>query len=715
MQKETAPLSQNKPLLQTWWFQLQPWLFLGEMYPIILIASILRLYRINTTSFDIDQANVYRMAYDAVHHGMLPVTANFSSLGSLNPPAVIYIYMLPAAFSANPLWGTIMMALLGIVAVLLTYLFTCRYYGRFAGILAALFFAAFQMSVNFSRLIWNQNLLIFFVPLFIIVLFKGVVDRRKGWFFPAVCLLGLMVQMHSSSSFLVAALLVAIVLAPGTIRWRDLVLACLGLLLLYAPYLLWEVHDRFNDISIMLSALKRPGLIDNQAISFYQSYLDGYLPVPQSPIYPLNQLIEWINNIMTPLLILADLMVFGQALGLRSKGSQTQKEHVSTGLWRHLRGWWSNFRADTYRCGLLILLVWQVIPLVALSHHSIPVNASYLIFFLPGQYILIALLFARVVKWLQQFNGWKQIGRFVIYLLAILVIAVQIISSMGYIVDVARGNLSDNHFGRDYSYKLNALQNALGEAEQLAQQRHLKRIYVSIYADYYHMSNMSYLAEHMNTPTTVFSDNCLILPNPTDGPAVLLEGPYNTLTDTLLSHFASATLVDEPKDTGSSDSFKLFIVEAHAAKATAKAILPQEMQPLDVQQFNFQNVPWVVTRWNVLRSALTSYRTAYAYNITNGDQQASDQECLLTSIQAGDQLLRAFPLPIDNQNPTLLDMQVASYTIRPLIWKPKVFNPLGISFETGAFDTSPPTVLQTNDGKDHIVIPISKPETGGSR
>lgn len=696
--------------------RIRAWLFSWELYPIIFIASFLRFYRINTTPFDLDQANVYRMAYDAVHRGILPLTANFSSLGGLNPPAVIYIYIPPAAFSANPLWGAVMTALLGTIAILLTYLFVRHYYGRLAGIFAALFYATLNLSVYYSRIIWNQNLLLFFTPLFIITLFIGVVSRRKGWFFPAVFLLGLMIQLHASSSLLVVVLLVAVILAPGTIRWRDLGLATFAILILYAPYLVWEIHNKFNDIFITLQASKQPAFIDNQAVSGYQTYVEGYVPTnPQSPLYPFVLLLQWINDIMAPLLVLAGIMVLGQVL-YPHKNSQTQKQ-TQPGLWEHILRWWSDFRADPYRCGLLVLLIWQVIPLILLSRHSIPVYSSYLIFFMPGQYILIALLLTNVARWLRQFNRWRQVGYYALFLFALLIIAVQAISSLGYIVDGARGNLDDAHFGRDYHYKLNALQNALNEADQLAQQRGLHHVYISIYADYYHMSNVSYLAEHMHTPTSVFSDNCLMLPASTTGPAVLLEGPYNTLTDTLLSHFASATLIDKPRDIGSSDSFKLFIVEAYAVKATVQATFPREIQPLDSQLFNFQHAAWVVTRWSVLHSAPTSYRTAYAYNIMGNDLQASDPQspaCLSTSMQQGDQLLRAFPLPRDHPNLTSLDMRVESYTIRPLTWEPQALKSPGISFETGAFDTSPGTILHTSDGQDHIILPVPKQGTGGS-
>src|SRR5437773_9469472 len=46
-----------------------------EVALILLAAAFLRFYQINTTELDEDQARLYRMAYDAVHHGLLPITS----------------------------------------------------------------------------------------------------------------------------------------------------------------------------------------------------------------------------------------------------------------------------------------------------------------------------------------------------------------------------------------------------------------------------------------------------------------------------------------------------------------------------------------------------------------------------------------------------------------------------------------------------------------
>src|SRR2546422_8562132 len=106
---------------------------------------------------------IFRMAHDAIYHGLIPATSNIASIRIVNPPAVIYLFVFPAAFSANPLWGVIYVGLFNVIAVLLTYIFVRRYYGRLAAVIASLLYATTFNPIYYSRFIWQQNLVAPFV------------------------------------------------------------------------------------------------------------------------------------------------------------------------------------------------------------------------------------------------------------------------------------------------------------------------------------------------------------------------------------------------------------------------------------------------------------------------------------------------------------------------------------------------------------------------
>src|SRR3954449_10263711 len=111
-----------------------------EIYLILLVTGFLHLYQLNTSEFDGDQAIIFGLARDTVHFGLLPIVSNQASIGTEHPPALIYLLMIPAVLSANPLWAVVTVGLFNMLAVLLTYFFTRRYYGGLAGIIAALLY-----------------------------------------------------------------------------------------------------------------------------------------------------------------------------------------------------------------------------------------------------------------------------------------------------------------------------------------------------------------------------------------------------------------------------------------------------------------------------------------------------------------------------------------------------------------------------------------------
>src|SRR5947209_5443531 len=83
------------------------WLRTWELYPIVLVAGFLRLYRLDKSLFVVDQVNLYRIARDAFTQGGMPITSNPSSSGFMHSPIPEYFYMLPAAFSSDPLWANV--------------------------------------------------------------------------------------------------------------------------------------------------------------------------------------------------------------------------------------------------------------------------------------------------------------------------------------------------------------------------------------------------------------------------------------------------------------------------------------------------------------------------------------------------------------------------------------------------------------------------------
>ncbi len=678
------------------------WLLSWELYLILLVASFLRFYLINTTEFDQDQAIIFRMARDALFHGLLPTTSNTASIGIAHSAGVIYLFMLPALLSANPIGGAILVGIFSMVAVLLTYFFTRCYYGRVAGTVAALLYATAARPLIYARFIWQPNLMAPFVLLFLFTLFWGVVRRRKGWLFPALLLLGVLYQMHEIALLLAIPLLVAVALAPGTFRWRDLAWAFALLLIIFFPYLLWESFTRFSDLHTILMLAKRPVYLNGQAIHFYLLFL---LPYDQPPtdihslLLSLTAALSWLR-VVVPLLTVLGLVVIGAQVVAPEKQDTAGENTTRCASVHVLRRWWTVLRANPYKCGLVVLLVWQIVPLLVLSRHSIDLHSQYFLMFMPGPFIVVGLLGAKAAEWSPRRRGWRRVVRFDMYLLIAIIIVAQLVGSVAWVVDMGYGHFDSDAF-QPYHNDLASLRHALTEADSLAQQRHLSRVYIT--TDEATQTSLRYLSEQVHTPTTLFdASHCLVLPSPADGPAVLLVGPHDELTNALVRQFAVSTLVDMPARLGGAP-FRLYVVSSVPQQAPYVDAFVHDLQLLreQVQSLHIGNTSWAVTQWGFMRSESSRLRTTYGYVMTvfvKGSQTRSASSiCTFTSMRAGDQLLVAFDQHAAHSVFSSSTVQAQSFTQTP-------YNPSYTLFhlETDSDQSTPWITLRTTRGNDRI-------------
>ena len=714
---KTEASHNERTLMRVRYSTLRSWLFSWEAYLIIIVAGILRLYMLNTTEFDDDQAAIYNMARNAATHGYLVATSNVASVHIYNPPVTIYFYMLAALFSSNPMWGAVVNGLLMTISVLLTYIFVRRAYGRFTGTIAALLYATASLAVSYSRYMWNQNLLPIVVVIFMMALFWGVVDRRKGWVALAIPLLGLLVQLHATGVLLAAPFAVALVLSPRTIRIRDILIGLLALLIIYAPYLVWEYSVKFADIHILLNSMHHKAIIDDKAWNFYITFLSPYpfnynAYSPTSKLTLLSRVYPSISFLQPTLLI---LLIFSAIVALMmvlypSGPWPTDRHWLSIPILGRIMGYWTQFRNNPYRCGLLLLLIWQVVPLLYLSRHSLAIYAHYFIVFMPGQFILIAFLFGRLFKWFDTHGKWEVFPQTIRYLtlgVALILILAQFAGTSANVLDYVHGRYSEGAVGNNLYNSLQPLQNAVNQADELAQSRHLSRVYIS--TNWPTQASLRYLSAQMHTPSTVFEDTpCLVLPNPADGPAVMLIGPYSPLTNALLAGYANATLVSEPPRNGSTP-FKLYIVNASPQQPAAGSSFGSDLQQLTTpaQAFRYNGINYLVTHWSMLRSADAGYDKVYGYNFIESAKPKQDTStlCALTSMRAGDQLLVASRQPGNKPLPgtSMVSMRVQSYTESPYYLKD---GPL--TFETYRVDTSPWTLIRTLQGAISMNVPVAK-------
>ncbi len=674
--------------------RLRSWLLTWEIYPIVLVASFLRLYRLDITEFATDQSVLYRLAYDALHRGLIPVTSNSSSIFTMNPPLHIYILMIPAMFSSDPLWAVVMTALFNVTAVIIAYFFTRRYYGRLAATIAALLYATAETNIVFSRFIWQPNMIAPFVILFLFALYWGVVERRRGWLFPALLLLGVLYQLHGIAATLVLPLIAALFLAPWrTIRLRDIFLAFASLLIIFAPFIVWEVSSNFADVHTILSVANQHAHIDSKALTLYQRLLNSYYYDERTSTLtyynPTGKLISLVISLLPVLDRVRQLLVALLLGGFATAGILVIRS-------QRKMNWWINLRADPFRCGLVVLLVWQIGPLLLLSRHTAPVYMQYLFILLPGQFILIGFFIARMISWLQKLEPMsiRRALSYGIYTITTVLLIVQLIGSTASLIDNLNG-INNNKFMYN---GLGSLQHALHEADEVAQQHHLKRVFIAVSNSDNSQTSLPFLAEQMRTPTTLFDfTRCLVLPPAGEGPVVVLLRSGDSVVATLLSRFTTATLVDQPPILGSAP-FQLYIATPHALPAPTHNGFVNHLQLLDAQaqRMSVGTSSFIVTRWTMLHNEPAKPLTSYTYIMRALVNQpgvfAIRSNCMFTSMHAGDQLLTTFQLPQGTIIPPSFGISTQFLTMSPYD-----FSQGPLHFESGWLQGSP-AYLQAMDG-----------------
>lgn len=702
--------------------KLRSWLLTWEVYPIILIASFLRLYGLNTTPIATDQSALLLLAYNAVHHSLIPVSSNNASIFILHPPLAVYFIMLPMLFSPNPLWAAVMTALFNIIAVLITYIFTRRYFGRLAASVASLLFAIAATAIVFSRFIWQPTLLAPFVMLFLFALFWGVVDRHKGWLFPALLLLGICYQLHEITIILAVPLLLTLLLVPQTVRLRDIVLGGISLMLIFAPYLVWEFSSKFADIHTALNLTHAHAQMDTKALAYYLRFINAYYyddrfvgstyydPIGSaaSLVFKILPILVLTRHVLLLLLLVSLTTVGILVIQPQHSGGQNTTENGITKksgirLFAYLFNWWKDLRTDPFRCGLVILLAWQVVPLVVLSRHTATMHLHYLLMLLPGPFILIGFFISRLLSWLQQLKSTRILQglRYSMYTLTSFVFIIQLVGSTASLIDSMHG-INNHIFGYN---DLDSLQSALHEADQVAQQHHLNRVYITISTSGYDSTSTSlpFLAQQMHTPSTLFdAASCLVLPTPSEGPAVLLVKSSNSMAVTLLSRFATTTLIDRPPLLGTSP-FQLYIVTPRLQPSSTNSGFIDHLRPaIQAQQVTIDNSSFLLTSWIMLNNEQPDSFNSYTY-ILRAKPDLPDtldirNDCLLTSIHAGDQLVIAFRLP--KASPTIPSFEVTSQF---LTVAPNAITMGPLNFE--AYNMQGRTItLHAADGSDAIML-----------
>jgi hypothetical protein len=347
---------------------------------LLVAAGYVRLCRLEYSYIGGDQSILLGIAARFVHRGEIPLAANKSSAGIMNPPLVEYLLAIPLFLRTGILGAVWFTALLNLAAVVACYGFVAHLFGRRAGFIAALLFAANPWAVYYSRLIWNPT----HIPLFstlllgsLLVYFAG--SRRGGWLVFAFVSLAAIIQLHLASLVLLLLIGLILVLLHRAVAIKPLLVGAGAFVLTFFPFLLFLQGTGFTDLEATLQALQGGEAVHfNLAAALLTRDLatgNGiFSAVMHSGSRWQDAVWPWFGlmRVESWLLVLGGLYAFVHLVRARRSfaGDRTPPRAVAA----------------------LILLLWLVFPTVMYARHGTYLQNYYFLYLYPAPFVLMALL-----------------------------------------------------------------------------------------------------------------------------------------------------------------------------------------------------------------------------------------------------------------------------------------------------------------------------------
>ena len=356
---------------------------------ILLLAAGLRLTRLDLVEFKYDEATTARSALAIVHEGQFPAMGMISSQGPRNPPLMSYVLALPFTLSQDLRLAAGWVALLGVVAVGLSYWIGRAYFDWRVGALASLLFAASPWAVFYSRKVWAQNLPALTL-LFVSAILALVVRRRPWALTGALVMAGCLVSLHLGGLVFFFILAAVVLLFHRCVRPTPLLVGLVLLALILSPYLLQDARQGWPNLRAFADLVGRFGGRGEGAPPLY-------LQAPRAAAlivggYHLEDLagarhadfvasildLRWLDRVETTLLWAGLAWLIWQ-VGREALAGRGRLSHQGAAR--------------------LVLLCWFGVPVALLLRHTEPVRLHTLILLYPVQHLIIALLLVDVMDW----------------------------------------------------------------------------------------------------------------------------------------------------------------------------------------------------------------------------------------------------------------------------------------------------------------------------
>jgi 4-amino-4-deoxy-L-arabinose transferase-like glycosyltransferase len=212
------------------------------------VGAFMRLYKIDSyMTFLGDEGRDAIIVRNLLVHFDPILIGPGTSVGNMYLGPLYYYFMAPFLFLSNfsPVGPAVGVALLGLATIYLVYITGKDWFGKTAGLIAALFFAISPTVIVYSHSSWNPNIMPFFALLSVYSIWRVYKNKEYKWLVVTAISFAFVLQSHYLGILIAPVLFIYWILAHVPKNYS--LFSILLFLFLMSPLLIFDIrHDFLN-------------------------------------------------------------------------------------------------------------------------------------------------------------------------------------------------------------------------------------------------------------------------------------------------------------------------------------------------------------------------------------------------------------------------------------------------------------------------------------
>lgn len=336
---------------------------------VLVAAAVVRFSDPTVVDYRQDQADLATLAQDMAQGKSIPLVGIPSSSRLPNSPATVYALVPAYLISSDPVFVSMYVALLNVIAAGLLWLLAFRYFNSTAALIAGLAYALNPWAVGFSRSIWAQDYVAIFVILSMLLGLYGFLEGKRIGQILSLPILLFGVQIHIAAYALTPLWLCLVWIGRKRLNKSALAITIALAVLVMVPFGLGMIQTLTNPVAPAegVQALRREMSLRGLIKPYGQmAWLITGLGTEQ---YGAREVADQLmSSIFGPIPTIPWLLMLPTLL---------------LGIW----GLWRRFRREL----AILVLLWAFLPLAVLTIPFLDAFPFYFIGSIPALMLLIGL------------------------------------------------------------------------------------------------------------------------------------------------------------------------------------------------------------------------------------------------------------------------------------------------------------------------------------